>query len=112
MLTETGRNVQRDLWRGVLASVVAGTGTRAESEADASLQAQVITKPAGLENRAVGEVVSRGRLSSADVNGSLLAEVGVKDGTGNLLTRKTYLLLEKNETIEVEYEILFRVRNP
>lgn len=111
MLTETGRNVQRDLWRGVLVSVVAGTGTRAESEADTSLQAQVITKPANLENRGVGEVVSRGRLSSADVNGTLLAEVGVTDG-GALLTRKTYLPLEKNETIEVEYEILFRVRNP
>ena len=112
MLTETGRNVQRDLWRGVLVSVVAGTGTRAESEADASLQAQVITKPAVLENRAVGEVVCSGRLLSADVNGTLLAEVGVTDGGGALLTRKTYLPLEKNETIEVEYEILFRVRNP
>ena len=82
MLTEAGRNVQRDLWRGVLATVGVGTGTRAEREADASLQAQVITKPASLENRAVGEVVSRGRLSSADVNGSLLAEVGVTDGWG------------------------------
>jgi hypothetical protein len=49
---------------------------------------------------------------SADVNGTLLAEVGVTDGGGALLTRKTYLPLEKNETIEVEYEILFRVRNP
>ena len=91
--------------------MVVGTGTRAESEVDTSLQAQVITKPANLENRGVGEVVSRGRLVSADVNGTLLAEVGVIDGDGALLTRKTYLPLEKNETIEVEYEILFRVRN-
>lgn len=111
MLTKTGRNVQRDLWRGTLATVVAGTGTRAESETDTALQGQVITKPAGLEDRSVGEVIARGRLTTADVNGTLLAEVGVKRGDGALLTRKTYLPLEKNETVEVEYEILFRVRN-
>ena len=76
MLTKIGRNVQRDLWRGVLVSVVAGTGTRAESESDTALQSQVITKPAGLENRAVGEVVCRGRLLSGDVNGTLLGRSG------------------------------------
>jgi hypothetical protein len=103
--------MQRDLWRGVLATVAVGTGTRAESESDTSLQTQIVTKPAGLENKSVGEVVARGRLTTADVNGTLLTEVGVQDANGAMLTRRTYLPLEKNETIEVEYEILYRVRN-
>jgi len=111
MITESGRNTQRDLWRGILATVVAGTGTRAESEADTALQAEVIEKPVSLEDKSVGEVIARGRLTTADANGALLAEVGVERDDGVLVARKTYLPLEKNETIEVEYEILFRVRN-
>ncbi len=112
MLTAFGRNTQRDYWRGILSSVVVGTGTTPENEADTALQAQVIAKPASLETRSTGEVVASGRLGSGDANGSLLAEVGVKTAGGSLLSRKTFLQLEKNETIEVEFEILYRVRNP
>jgi hypothetical protein len=111
MITESGRNKQRDLWRGILATVVFGTGTRAENEVDTALQAQVVAKPVSLEDRSVGEVIARGRLTTADANGALLAEVGVTASSGELLARKTHLPLEKNETVEVEYEILFRVRN-
>jgi len=112
MITAIGRNAQRDLWQGLLSTVVIGTGTTAENEADTALQTQVASKVASLETWSTGEVVASGRLTSGDVNGSLLAEVGVKTSGGSLLSRKTFLQLEKNETIEVEFEILYRVRNP
>jgi hypothetical protein len=112
MITTIGRNAQRDLWQGLLSTVVIGTGTRPENEGDTALQAQVITKPASLATRSTGEVVASGRLTAGDANGLLLAEVGVKTADNRLLSRKTFLQLEKNETIEVEFEVLYRVRNP
>ena len=112
MITAIGRNAQRDLFKGLLSAVGVGTGTRPENEGDTALQAQVITKPASLATRSTGEVVASTRLTSGDVNGALLAEVGVEAAGGSLLSRKTFLQLEKNATIEVEFEILYRVRNP
>ncbi len=105
-----GLNAYRDLIRAAIATVEIGTGTTPETGADTALESPLASKTATTFNRLTGEFVARGRLGAAEGNGSYLSEVGIKTAT-TLTTRKTHAALLKTNLIEVEYEILTRLRN-
>lgn len=105
-----GLNAYRDLIRAAIATVEIGTGTTPETSSDTALESPLASKTATTFNRQTGEFVARGRLGAAEGNGSYLTEAGLKTAT-TLTTRKTHAALLKTNLIEVEYEILVRLRN-
>ncbi|MDI6720386.1 MAG: hypothetical protein QMD46_12320 [Methanomicrobiales archaeon] len=105
-----GLNLYRDRIRDAIAKVVIGTGTTPESVADTALQNQVAEKDATTFDAGTGEFVARGRLLTTENNGQVLTEVGLKSGS-TVTERRTHAALTKTSLIEVEYEILVRLRN-
>jgi hypothetical protein len=103
-------DVHRDQITAALATVENGTGTTPETTSDTALQAHLISVPATTFERPTGEFVTRGRLTASEANGNHLSEVGLKTAS-TLVTRKTFAPLLKTNLIEVEFEILTRLRN-
>lgn len=105
-----GLDAYRDQIQAAIETVEIGTGTTPETTSDTALQAHLISVPATTFERPTGEFVARGRLTAAQANGKHLAEVGLKTAS-TLVTRKTFAPLLKTDLIEVEFEILTRLRN-
>jgi hypothetical protein len=105
-----GLNTYRDQIQATIATVEIGTGTTPETTSDTALQAPLISVPASTFERPTGEFVTRGRLTASQANGEHLSEVGMKTAS-TLVTRKTFAPLLKTDLIEVEFEILTRLRN-
>ena len=105
-----GLDVYRDQIMAVISTVEVGTGTAPETTSDTALQAHLISVPASTFVRPTGEFVTRGRLDATQANGEHLSEVGLRTNS-TLVTRKTFAPLLKTDLIEVEFEILTRLRN-
>ena len=108
--TTNGLNLYRDRLLGQYDQMRIGTGTTAETEADADLDTPLLTKSATQEAGGNGEFVSVMRINGLEGNGSTITEAGdLKAGV--LMDRHVFAGIVKTSAIEAEFRLKTKFRN-
>lgn len=113
LFVTAGRNVLRDLLRGTLASVSAGTagyfavgtGTTAVAASDTAMETEVARAAVTSTNVTDGSIVIKYFLPSGTANGSSLTEAGLLTASsgGTLLARTVHDAIAKTSSITITY---------
>lgn len=110
--TNAELNSQRDKRSTDIANLAVGTSNAAPTAADAALGAEVQSKAATAANGGIGEVTHSMKLNAADAVGQTLRELGGKTSGGELRYRVVHTDLAKTGSMEVEYRVKSKIRNP
>jgi len=111
-VTNSGLNTVRDALASAGSDLVVGTDTTPPSVTDTTLGAQVVSKSTTTADVGTGKEEFSARLLTTDANGDDLAEVGLEDSSGDLLTRLVFAALSKTSDFELEIQITAEVSNP